>query len=167
VDLTGLKAADARLGAWFERQLRPKVLVATQTKVIEAAADPTGAWLPSVPVIAVHPRRVEDLWAVAAVLTAPPAAAWALQRHIGAGLGASALKLRAAEVLELPLPCRPWLDAARLLRDGDVDGCARAMGAAYGLGSVEADAVFAWWRVGAETGPRRRLVPAVSASAVS
>ena len=41
---------------WVEARLRPKVLVATQTRVIEAVADPEGAWVPSVPVVAVHPR---------------------------------------------------------------------------------------------------------------
>jgi len=156
VDLSTLTRVNPRLGTWFERQLRPKVLVATQTRVIEAVADPAGAWLPSVPVIAVQPRSVDDLWTVAAVLTAPPVAAWALQHHVGAGLGASALKLRAAEVLELPLPSHPSPDAARLLEDGDVEACASTMCAAYGLGSVETDAVFPWWRAGATAGTRRR-----------
>ena len=80
-------------------QRAPKVLVATQTKVIEAVVDPRGDLIPSVPVIAVHPLRLEDLWAVAAVLLAPPVAAWAATHHLGAGMGAGTLKLSARQVL--------------------------------------------------------------------
>ena len=32
----------------------PKVVVATQTRVVEAAVDPTGEWIPSTPVVSVH-----------------------------------------------------------------------------------------------------------------
>ena len=149
VDVTRLGAADARLSAWVRRQLAPKVLVAAQTRVIEAVVDEDGAWVPSVPVVAVHPRRPEDLWAVGAVLLAPPVAAWAAARYLGAGLGATSLKLSAAQVLELPLPGRPWGEAAGLLRAGDVDGCALQMCAAYGLEAAAAAPLLTWWRAGA------------------
>ncbi len=149
VDVAGLAATAPHIAAWYRRQLRPKVLVATQTRVIEAVADPAGAWLPSVPVIAVHPRRVDDLWAVAAVLTAPPLAAWAAGRYVGAGLGGSALKLSATQLLDLPLPVRPWGRAGDLLRRGELEACARAMCDAYGVTGRAASDLLDWWRVGA------------------
>ena len=46
--------------------------VATQTKVVEAAPDPTGEWIPSTPVLAVHAETGDDLWRALAVLLAPP-----------------------------------------------------------------------------------------------
>jgi hypothetical protein len=57
----------------------------------------------------------------------------------GAALSAGAIKLSAAQVLTLPLPERPWDDAAAALAAGDVDGCAEAMDAAYGTD------LFDWW----------------------
>ncbi|MFN8017002.1 MAG: hypothetical protein U0P45_02640 [Acidimicrobiales bacterium] len=59
-----LAALPERLGAWARARLVPKVLLATQTRVPEALADPTGALLPSVPVVSVVPRRAEalDVW---------------------------------------------------------------------------------------------------------
>jgi SAM-dependent methyltransferase len=152
VDLDGLARSDPALAAWYRRVLRSKVLVATQTRVLEAVADERGAWLPSVPVIALLPDRADDLWSLAAVLTAPPVSAWALQRHVGAGLGPRTLKLSAREVLDLPLPDaspEAWAAASALLREGDVDGCAEAMCVAYGVPASRTAALLAWWRAGA------------------
>ena len=42
---------------WADRFAVPKVLVANQTRIIEAVADPEGAWLPGVPLITVRARR--------------------------------------------------------------------------------------------------------------
>jgi hypothetical protein len=114
--------------------------------VIEAAVDEAGAWIPSVPVVSVQPRRVEDLWLVAAVLLAPPVAAWAAHRHLGSGLGPTSLRLRASELLDLPLPTAPWTDAAVLLRAGQVDAAAVELCTAYGLGGSERERVLSWWR---------------------
>ena len=47
----GSTPADARLGT----AQAPKVLVANQTRIVEAVADPCGAWLPGVPVTSVVP----------------------------------------------------------------------------------------------------------------
>jgi SAM-dependent methyltransferase len=128
------------LQAWAAARLVPKVLVATQTPVIEAAVDPAGEWLPSVPVITVVPRTPDDLWRVAAVLTAPAVSAWAAATYLGAALAATAIKLSASQVLTLPLPSRPWNAAADALAAGDVDRCARLMEVAYGTD------VYDWWR---------------------
>jgi SAM-dependent methyltransferase len=146
VDQRALATADPRLAAWVDRQRAPKVLVATQTKVIEAVVDRDGDWIPSVPVIAVHPCQRGDLWAVAAVLLAPPVAAWAATRHLGAGMGAGILKLSARQVLDLPLPARPWDGGTALLRAGDLDGAAVEMCRAYGLRRADASPILDWWR---------------------
>ena len=128
------------LQAWAAARLVPKVLVATQTPVIEVAVDAGGEWLPSVPVITVVPRTPDDLWRVAAVLTAPAASAWAAGTYLGAALAATAIKLSASQVVTLPLPVRPWDDAAAALSAGDVDQCARLMDVAYGT------ELYDWWR---------------------
>ncbi len=127
------------LQAWATSRLVPKVLVATQTRVIEAVVDAAGAWLPSVPVITVLPRDPADLWRIGAVLCAPAASAWAATTYLGAALSVGAIKLSAAQVLTIPVPDRPWDDAADALAAGDVAACARAMDAAYGTD------VFEWW----------------------
>jgi hypothetical protein len=136
------------LQAWAASRLVPKVLVATQTRVIEAVVDAAGQWLPSVPVITVVPRTPADLWRVGAVLCAPAATAWAATTYLGAALSAGAIKLSAGQVLTLPLPDRQWDDAAEALAVGDVDGCARLMDAAYGTD------LFDWWS--ARCAPNRR-----------
>jgi hypothetical protein len=148
VDVGALASSDPRLAAWVDRQRTPKVLVATQTKAIEAVVDEDGDWIPSVPVIAVHPRRVEDLWPIAAVLLAPPVSAWAAARHLGAGLGATSLKLSARQVLELPLPlrAREWDAGAARVRAGDLDAAALEMCRAYGLSRPDTMPVLEWWR---------------------
>jgi hypothetical protein len=127
------------LQAWAASRLVPKVLVATQTRVIEAAVDAAGAWLPSVPVITVAPRDGADLWRLGAVLCAPATTAWAAATYLGAALSAAAIKLSAAQVLTVPVPDRPWDDAAAALASGDVEHCARLMDAAYGTD------LFDWW----------------------
>ncbi|WP_208029630.1 HsdM family class I SAM-dependent methyltransferase [Rhabdothermincola sediminis] len=156
VDLEALRRADPDLARWADSVLVPKVVVATQTRVLEAAVDETGGWWPSVPVVAVT-ADPEDLWAVAAILLAPPVSAWAMARVAGAALSADAVKLAAREVLEIPLPSRrrPWERAAALLRDGAAaasvgDGsrwrallvrAGAVMTEAYGAG----ERCLAWW----------------------
>jgi predicted RNA methylase len=130
------------LRRWVQERLVPKVVVATQTKVVEAAVDTDGSWVPSTPVIAVH-TSPELLWAVAAVLAAPPVSAWAAGRYAGVALASGAIKLSARQVLEVPVPPRTteWHDAAAQLEAGDLVGAARRMNDAYGA----EPAVFAWW----------------------
>ncbi|WP_334145072.1 HsdM family class I SAM-dependent methyltransferase [Rhabdothermincola sp.] len=156
VDLAALRRAEPDLARWADSVLVPKVVVATQTRVLEAAVDETGRWWPSVPVVAVT-TDPEDLWAVAAILLAPPVSAWAMARVAGAALAADAVKLAARDVAEIPLPPRhrPWEQAAALLRDGAAaasggDGsrwrallvrAGAAMTEAYGAG----ERCLAWW----------------------
>jgi hypothetical protein len=126
--------------AWAAGRLLPKVLVATQTPVIEAVADAKGAWLPSVPVITVIPRSAEQLWSVAAVLSAPATSAWAAGTYFGAALSPRAIKLSARQVASIPMPEQSWDAAAAALRAGDLDRCARLMDNAYGTD------LYDWWR---------------------
>lgn len=98
-----LDRVDPPLGHWVRAQLAPKLLVATQTRVLEVAVDEDGRCVPSTPVIAVH-AAPEHLWPLAAALSAPPVAAWALGATVGAALSGDAVKLSARQVLEVPLP---------------------------------------------------------------
>jgi hypothetical protein len=160
VDLDSLAEADARLARWGSERLVPKVVVATQTRVLEVAVDVDGSWWPSVPTIAVapdDPASPQALWAIAAVLTAPAVSAWALGRHGGTALARDAIKLSASQVLEIPLPrgrsdwTRGAVAAERAqlaAQAGDASGwraalveVGDAMTDAYGSSA----AVFEWW----------------------
>jgi hypothetical protein len=107
VDLATLRESDPRLARWGGDRLVPKVVLATQTRVLEPAVDVDGRWWPSVPTIAVVPPATsgpDRLWSIAAVLAAPPVSAWALDHHRGVALARDAIKLAAKQVLDIPLP---------------------------------------------------------------
>ena len=168
VDVTTLRAwaegpdGDRRLAAWADARLRPKVVVATQTRVVEAAVDDDGSWWPSVPVVSVvlDPDHDDDetRWLVAAALSAPPVSAWAAERSGGTALAPQALKLSARQVADVPLPVdrEAWAEGARLLRlvgpQFDEDARSRALleagrvlTAAHDLPSADAAEVLRWW----------------------
>lgn len=159
---------DPELAAWATARLVPKVLVATQTKVLEVVVDASGTLLPSVPVITVVPASASDapgkssrgvraeLDRIGALLTSPPVTVVAAVRHLGAGQSRHALKLRAAEVLDLPLPVddERWDVAAAHFRAASdavepdarrrsLIACGRAMNEAFGLGPDPE--LLAWW----------------------
>ena len=154
VDLTRLSPSMRR---WADGLLVPKVLVANQTRVIEAVTDPDGRWLPGVPVITARPTVPADLWPVAAVLTSPVASAWAWHRAAGTGLSATSLRLGPRWLTELPWPAGDLGPAVDALRDGDLVACGRAVLRAYDIdaeaGSETADAhgasgaqpLLEWW----------------------
>jgi len=151
-----------RMEAWAAARLVPKVLLATQSRVLEAIADEDGSLLPVVPVISVA-CPAHRVWHVLAVLLAPPVAAHARNTHGGAALSADAIKLSARQTASLPLPgdTAAWDAGARLAeaataagRRGAVDEWRAAMdhlGAvmcgAYGVldGGVPEGGVLAWW----------------------
>jgi SAM-dependent methyltransferase len=135
-------ALSPKLQTWAASRLVPKVLMATQTKVIEAIADPEGQLLPSVPVISIVPHLPSDVWRVLAVLLAPSTSAWAATAYLGAGLSSSALKLSASQVRTLPLPSRAWDSAIAPLQAGDLPAFACAMNAAF---EVPDEPVTSWW----------------------
>jgi hypothetical protein len=159
---------DDKVLAWMQRQLQPKIVLATQSRILEPVIDRRGQVVPATPLIAVH-AEPEHLSLVAAVLLAPPVVAWAWQRWFGAALAVDALKLAARQVLELPLPAdrEAWRDAAALIGDGTSpsieDGwavscrVASIMTVAYGAD----EAVLQWWldRGGARRTPDRPAEP--------
>jgi hypothetical protein len=129
--------------------------------VIEAAVDDRGVWLPSVPVIAVEPTTPGDealLWRIAAVLLSPVASVLVATAGAGTGLSGHAVRVRAAALLELPLPVEgaSWADGAahartatQAARAADAAGWRSALVA---LGTAMDDAyrlrdgrASAWW----------------------
>jgi N-6 DNA Methylase len=109
----------AGLGAWARARLVPKVLLATQTRVLEAIVDEDGTMLPVTPVITIVPRDAADVWRVGVGAMSPVACAWAARWFGGAGLSPGAIKLSARQCLMLPIPERDdtWKWAALKFRD--------------------------------------------------
>lgn len=141
--------------AFRAARLGPKVLVATQTRVLEAAVDAAGRFIPSTPVITVRSDRP---WHVGAALTSPIPTAVAARRHAGAARSRGALKLSARQLLALPLPSgdstawdaaaeayRHAHDAGHAGRRAAVIACGRQMCTAYGIRAAEADVLLDWW----------------------
>jgi hypothetical protein len=156
VDVERLSTACPELAAWADRVLVPKVVLATQTKIIELIVDETGEMWPSVPTIAVVAPR-DQLWRVAAALASPAVSALALARHAGVALAGDAIKLSASQVLDLPLPHddAAWNEGAELLRsasgaaeDGDGEAWRSALarfGVSMGRAHRTSDEVVRWW----------------------
>ncbi|HEY5663350.1 MAG TPA: N-6 DNA methylase [Ilumatobacter sp.] len=144
-----LSRLTGRFPAWAARKLVPKVLVANQTRIIEAVADPTGAWLPGVPVTTVTPHDgaapERALWEIAAVLTAPVASVLAWHAGAGTGLSTRSVRVGPAVLAATPWPAGDLAKAVEALRSGDLVGCAREVTAAYGLIGTAADRLVDWW----------------------
>lgn len=149
---------DGTLAPWMTQRLVPKVLVATQTKVIEAFADEAGRLLPSVPVLSIVPNDPGDTLLLAAALAAPPISALAMTKYSGAALSADAIKLSAKQVAALPLPAdrAAWKHAAAAFAEAQLqtDDAVRlerlsAFGAAasdaYGVQPAECGPLLKWW----------------------
>lgn len=146
---------DGRFVTWAERLLVPKVLVAAQTRVIEAVADVDGRWIPGVPVISVIPNGDDDPASIAAVLTSPVASATAWWERAGTGLSPGAMRLSPASVASLPWPPGDLGPAVSALAAGDVEGCGRAVITAFGITGGPASDLLEWW-VRSLPGPRGR-----------
>lgn len=98
-----LAGEDAALRKVGEGAGRAKLVVATQTRVLEVGADPGGRFVPLTPLITVAPRRSEQLWAVAAALSSPVATAWVAARAFGTARSLGAIKPSAALLREMPV----------------------------------------------------------------
>jgi hypothetical protein len=146
---------DDKMQRWAQRKLVPKVLVATQTRIVEAVADPGGRWLPGVPVTTVTPHRVtsdavtsdavtpDAVSAIAAVLTSPVASLHVWSRAAGTGMSASSVRISPALIGSIPWPTGDLSAATAALGHGDLLGCGRAVTAAFG---IEADhPMIEWW----------------------
>jgi len=144
----------------------PKVLVATQSRVVEAAADPDGRDVPLTPLIAVEPlpdwldklpgeTPESGLWWIVAALSAPPVSAIALAANLGSGLSVQSLRWSAKSILDLSLPseAQHWAAGAELAqqlstveqpeRRALLEQFGRSMCLAYRVRN--ADAVLDWW----------------------
>ena len=85
---------------WAAQRLVPKILIANQTRVIEAVHDAAGAWLPTVPVITcttAQPDRVLD------VLSSASAVDWVHRHAGGSGLGEGSVRLSPRLLASIPL----------------------------------------------------------------
>ena len=171
VDLTVL---DDHMREWARRRLVPKVLVANQTRIVEAVCDPSGDWLPGVPVLGVYPtgahwddddqRPAVELagsaWEIAAVLTSPVASAWLWHRGAGTGLSADAIRLSPVTLAALPWPAGDLGLAVDALRRSDARGCGAAVDALYGISDESTlfeSSLFDWWSALLERVETRQL----------
>ena len=98
VDVSLLSPA---LQRWAGQRLVPKILIANQTRRIEAVVDRDGAWLPSVPVITCTTDRLDE---VAEVLHSDAATEWVRYHAAGSGLSATSVRLTARLLASIPLP---------------------------------------------------------------
>ncbi|MEY3141633.1 MAG: hypothetical protein RLY21_126 [Planctomycetota bacterium] len=170
-----LLARDAKMAAWMRSRLVPKVLVATQTKVLEAVVDEKGEWLPVVPILTVTPRDGGeiDLWMLAAAIASPVATTEAARLAYGAALSPGAIKLSAKQLLALPLPRdrEAWRESARFVREASKARDAHARGEAlqrfaeascraHRLDGAAARRVLAFWSARASGAAPKTTTPA-------
>lgn len=149
VDLDALEASNPSLTAWTQARRRPKVLMATQTKVVEVWVDVAGVAIPATPVLSVEPFAADEdmLWRLAAALASPVMSAHFYAAHFGTAMSIHAMKISARDIAAAPLPtdAQPWSHAADLLRAGDhdVDAFGALMCAAY---QVDPARLVPWWK---------------------
>ncbi len=163
--------ATGELGPWITARLVPKVLLATQTRVLEAFVDAEGRVVPSLPLITVTPKQSDQIWHLGAAIASPVCTLIAMQRYAGAALNVDAIKLSAKQVLTLPLPRagKAWDAGAAALRaaHNTTDAASRAsqiqefgksMCVAHGLGENDRQAVMKWWgaRLKIKAEPQKR-----------
>lgn len=143
-------------------RLRPKIILATQTRIIEAFVDRLGTWMPTTPLISLTPRdNAPDLDTIAAALCSPVTTLVAARRTFGTSMSPRAIKLAAREVLDLPIPIDParlapaaasLSQAAIAHTNADLAGYDAALHAyahhavaAYALAPRDHDLILAWW----------------------
>lgn len=158
-DMAALHQSNPRIAQWARARQVPKVLVATQTRVVEAVADPAGRLIPVTPTISVEPRDAvnprESVWRLTAALLSPPVSARALSANLGAGLSSGALRWSARSVVqvELPVEASAWAQGAVLAqqlaaaeptgRAAKLTELGKVMCDAYRLESTHP--VYSWW----------------------
>jgi len=99
-----LDRIEPKLRRWARQRLVPKILIANQTKTVEAVIDRDGRLLPSVPVITCVPRQIGDLDALWAALSSPSTAAWVRERAAGSGLSPRVVRLTPSLLAAAPWP---------------------------------------------------------------
>lgn len=149
---------DGTLSDWITSRLIPKLILATQTKVLEVFVDETGRFVPSLPLITIAPHTATDLWRLAAAVASPVCSAIAMQKYSGAAMTVHAIKLSAKQTLALPIPEEgpAWDEAAKLLSQaqGSADPSARfrhllefarASCCAYRVPPDQERVLIEWW----------------------
>lgn len=135
----------SEIRSWFDRQRRPKVLLPTQARILEPFVDREGSVVPVTPLISIF-AEPDDLDHIAALLLSPNVVAWAARRSFGSALASNAIKLRANDVLEIPLPpvCSFWDRAAALVPEGPaaVEEIASLMLQSFGGD----ESLLTWWQ---------------------
>ncbi|MCW5755309.1 MAG: hypothetical protein KIT24_11435 [Phycisphaeraceae bacterium] len=113
LDVTMIECSE-QVRSRLQQRLRPKLVLATQTLVMEVAADTCGLWMPVTPLISIVPHDESMLWMLGAAISSPMATVWAMQNYAGSALHANAIKLSAAQVRCLPMPAdlEAWRGAA-------------------------------------------------------
>jgi hypothetical protein len=147
VDLTDLRAGDDRIAHWVDQVRRPKVVVASQTRVVEAAGDLTGTWVPCTPVVSVIPHDPDDVTRFVALLCSPPVSAWAARRAAGTALSPHAFRASAQLLAAVPLPSdgEAWAAATETLHSGDLLAYAEAATEMFRLPAPDQARIMAWW----------------------
>jgi hypothetical protein len=164
VDLRDLERSGSRAWRHVCRVQRPKVVVASQTRVAEAAPDHGGTWIPSTPAVSVVPEDPAMVGPLTAALCSPPVSAWLASAGAGTGLADGAFRVSADRVDRLPLPVEPGCWSAgtaafeRWVRgEAGRRPWAEQMTAAYGLHGDRAEEVVDWWA--GRLGPLQRRRP--------
>ncbi len=144
VDLSKLAG---RFPAWAQRKLVPKVLVANQTKVVEAVADPDGLWLPGVPVTTATPPGGDKkaVWELAAVLNSPVVSVLAWQAAAGTGLSTTSVRVSPVTLAAMPWPAYSLASASAAIQTGYVAAAAELTCAAYGVDAATTSLLLTWW----------------------
>ena len=148
VDLSEL---EGRFVDWANRKLVPKVLVANQTKIVEAVADVDGAWIPGVPVTTIAPTGADDdsvrrtVLDIEAILCSPIASAMCWHLGGGTGLSTNAVRLSPGVLADVPWPAGDLTGAVDACRRGDVVDAGRQVLDAYGCDDATATALLTWW----------------------
>ncbi len=115
VDLQKVAEFDQAVGEWMRVRQNPKLFISTQTRVIEVVVDEKGDWIPLTPLIIVQPYE-QDLWALAAALSAPVISALAARQAAGAARSVSRITLSSKQLSDLPLPSdrKAWEEAIEI-----------------------------------------------------
>lgn len=138
---------------WVAARLVAKLVVASQTRVIEVAVDARGDMVPCTPVVSVEPSAgAPSLAHLAAALTSPLASLLLLHEAAGSALSAQAMRVGARPLGRLPMPPagRAWDEAAAAVEaldgpptDTELVDIARLAMIAYGIG--HRTDVVNWW----------------------
>ena len=106
-ELDQVAKVSPRVARWCADRSSPKLLVASQTRVLEVCLDRSGATVPLTPVVSVQSHGVVPAEALAAVLSAPSSSLALTNAAAGTGLSSSAVRVGAPALREIEVPTDP------------------------------------------------------------